>query len=68
MGAPGCQQRIERCSVPTAKSLIKQIWETNSSQAVGVTVKNFTLSLPLKYGVMMLKTQETGVSMGKTKG
>ena len=67
MGAPGCQKRIERCSVPTAKSLLKQI-ETNSSQAVGVTVKNFTLSLPLKYGGMMLKTQETGVSMGKTKG
>ena len=24
MGAPGCQQRIERCSVLTAKSLIEQ--------------------------------------------
>ena len=60
MGAPGCQL------VLTAKSLIKQI-ETNSSRTVGVTVKNFTMSLPLKYDGMMLKTQET-VSMGKTKG
>ena len=33
MGARGCQQRMERCSVLTAKSLIKQA-ETNSSQAV----------------------------------
>ena len=41
--------------------------ETNSSQAAGVAVKNVTLSLPLNYGGMMLKTQET-VSMGKTKG
>ena len=65
MGAQGCQQRIERCSVLTANSVIKQA-ETNSSQAVGVTVKNFTLSLPLNYGGMMLITQET-VSMGKTK-
>ena len=65
-GASGCQQRIERCFVLTAKSLMEQI-ETNSSQAVGVTVKNFTLSLPLSYGGMMLKTQET-VSVGKTKG
>ena len=39
MGAPGCQQRIERCSVLTANSVLKQA-ETNSSQAVGVTVKN----------------------------
>ena len=60
VGAPGCRL------VLTAKSLIKQI-ETNSSQAVGVTVKNFTLSLPLNYGGMMLKTQET-ISMGKNKG
>ena len=49
----------------TANSVIKQA-ETISSQAVGVTVKNFTLSLPLIYGGMMLITQET-VSMGKTK-
>ena len=40
MGTHGCQQRMERCSVLTAKSLIKQAG-TNSSQAVGVTVKNF---------------------------
>ena len=33
MGTRGCQQRMERCSVFTAKSLIKQA-ETNSSQAV----------------------------------
>ena len=65
MGAPGCQQRIERCSVLTANSVIKQA-ETNSSQAVGVTAKNFTLSLPLNYGGMMLIAQET-ISMGKTK-
>ena len=49
VGAPGCQL------VLTAKSLIKQI-ETNSSLAVGVTGGHFTLSLPLKYGGMMLKT------------
>ena len=48
IGAPGCQQRIERCSVLTAKSLIEQI-ENNSSQAVGVTLETFTLSLPLNY-------------------
>ena len=66
MGAPGYQQRTERYSVLIAKSLIEQI-ETNSSQAAWVTVKNFTLSLPLKYGGMMLKTKET-ISMGKNKG
>ena len=66
MGTPGCQQRIERCSLLTTKSLLKRI-ETNSSQAVGVTVKNFTLSLPLNYGGMILKTQET-VYMGKNQG
>ena len=38
MGGPGCLLRIGRCSVLTAKSLIKQA-EANSSQAVGVTVK-----------------------------
>ena len=42
MGAPGCQQRIERCSVLIAKSLIKQI-ETISSQAAGVNIKNFSI-------------------------
>lgn len=66
MAAPVRQQKIERCSVLTAKSLIKQI-ETNSSQAVGVTIETFNLSLPLNYGGMMLHIQET-VSMSKTKG
>ena len=67
IGAPGCQQRIERCSVLTAKSLKETNIETNSSQAVGVTIETITLSLPLNNGGMMLNTQET-VSMGKTKG
>ena len=48
-------------------SYCQEFLETNSSQDVVVTVKNFTLSLPLKYSGMMLKTQKT-VSMGKTKG
>ena len=68
MDAPGRQQRIAKCSVLTAKSLIKQI-ETNLSQAVGVTIETFTPSLPLNYGGMMLNTQETiSTTMGKTKG
>ena len=50
LGAPGCQQRTEGCSVLTAKSLIKQAEMMNSSQAVGVTLETFTLSLPLNYG------------------
>ena len=54
MVVPGCQQRIERCSVLTAKSLIKQI-KTNSSQAVGFNLETSTLSLPLNYGGIMLK-------------
>ena len=66
MGAPGSQQRIEGCSVLTAKSLIQQA-ETNLSEAVGVTLETSTLSLLLNYGGMMLIIQET-VSMGKTKG
>ena len=33
MGTCGCQQRMERCFVLTAKRFIKQA-ETNSSQAV----------------------------------
>lgn len=40
MGTHGCQQRMEIYSVFTAESLIKQTG-TNSSQVVGVTVKNF---------------------------
>ena len=45
---------MERCLVLIAKSLIKQI-ETNSSQAGGITLETFILSLPLNYGGMMLK-------------
>ena len=39
MGTRGCQQRMERCSVLTAKRLIKQA-ETNSSQAVSMRIEN----------------------------
>ena len=56
MGTHGCQQRMERCSVLTAKSLIHYKQKQIHLRLLGSLQRTLTVNLPLNYGGMMLKT------------
>ena len=63
------QQRMERCSLLTAKSLIKQA-EANSYQAVGVTIKkkfNLEAAIELRWNDAKKNQETSGCLRAKPK-